>query len=113
MKILQKNYRKACEHKSSEKSSHVHHADDGDGSLEMSSFILQLIDDRNVFVCPYCQECSLQQFYSKEGCPKIYKTKSTNLFPYLNVTGLADEHVIDLEKRLISDRYKRNYDQVF
>ncbi len=72
--------------------------------LEMSSFILQLIDDRNVFVCPYCQECSLQQFYSKEGCPKIYKTKSTNLFPYLNVTGLADEHVIDLEKRLISDR---------
>ncbi|XP_064387413.1 CARD- and ANK-domain containing inflammasome adapter protein-like isoform X1 [Halichondria panicea] len=108
VKKLEESYRKACEHKSfqsSEKSSDVHQADDGDVSSGDESFH-SAIDDRNVFVCPYCQECSLQQFYSKEGCPKksiSHKTRSTNLFPYLDVTGLADEHVFDLEERLISD----------
>ena len=58
-------------------------------------------DNRDIFVCPYCKECSVQQFFFKEGCPK--KTRSleiTNLFPYLDISGLADEDVIDLEDKL-------------
>ncbi len=78
-------------------------ADDGDVSSGDESFH-SATDNRDIFVCPYCKECSPQQFFSEEGCPK--KTRSietTTLFPYLDVTGLDDEDVIDLEERLISD----------
>ncbi len=78
-------------------------ADDRDISSGDESFH-SATDNRDIFVCPYCKECSPQQFFSEEGCPK--KTRSietTTLFPYLDVTGLDDEDVIDLEERLISD----------
>ena len=59
------------------------------------------------FVCPYCGECTMEQFFSEEGCPKqvqVPKTKKKEiLFPYLNVSGLDEEDKIDLEDRLITE----------
>ncbi len=81
----------------------VEPADDGDVSSGDESFH-SATDNRDIFVCPYCKECSPQQFFSKEGCPK--KTRSletTSLFPYLDVTGLDDEDVTYLEEKLIHD----------
>ena len=81
-------------------------ADDGDVSSGDESFH-SATDNRDIFVCPYCKECSPQQFFSKEGCPR--KTKSletTSLFPYLDVTGLDDEDVKYLEEKLILDTRK-------
>ena len=105
VKILQKSHREHelvhTSNHSSEKWSDAHQ--DGDVSSGDESFH-SAIDDRDVFMCPYCQECSLQQFFSKEGCPKkTMSRETTNLFPYLDVTGLADENIVDLEERLISD----------
>ena len=81
-------------------------ADDGDVFSGDESFH-SATDNRDIFVCPYCKECSPQQFFSKEGCPR--KTKSletTSLFPYLDVTGLDDEDVKYLEEKLILDTRK-------
>ncbi len=77
--------------------------DDGDVSSGDESFH-SATDNRDIFVCPYCKECSPEQFFSKEGCPK--KTRSletTTLFPYLDVAGLDDEDVTYLGEKLILD----------
>ena len=51
------------------------------------------------FVCPYCKNCSLEQYLSDEGCPEaIGKT----LFPYLNMEGLSEEDRTVLEDTLAS-----------
>ena len=58
------------------------------------------------FVCPYCGECTMEQFFS-EGCPKQVQLSTTKkkeiLFPHLNVHSLHKEDMIDLEKRLTNE----------
>ena len=81
-------------------------ADDGDVSSGDESFH-SATDNRDIFVCPYCKECSPQQFFSKEGCPKkTISVETTTLFPYLDVAGLDDEYVKYLEEKLILDTRK-------
>ena len=60
---------------------------------------------KNVFVCPYCGECTLEQFFSDEGCPKIAPPSQEKkvLFPYLDVEGMNEADKIDLECRLKSE----------
>ena len=78
-------------------------ADDGDVSSGDESFH-SATDNRDIFVCPYCKECSPQQFFSKEGCPKkTISVETSTLFPYLDITGLDDEDVTYLEEKLIHD----------
>ena len=55
------------------------------------------------FVCPHCGKCSLEQFFSENGCPKAEQKK---LFPFLNMSALEDDAKVDLEQRLISDTRK-------
>ena len=55
------------------------------------------------FVCPNCDECSLEQFFSEKGCPKAEQKK---LFPFLDMSALEDDAKVDLEQRLISDTRK-------
>ena len=57
------------------------------------------------FICPFCKECTLERFFSEEGCP--HRTRSiegySKLFPYMDVKGLEKDDIIDLQQRLISD----------
>ncbi len=56
------------------------------------------------FLCPYCGKCSLEQFFSEEGCPIKENTSNSNvLFPYLSLSDLDDDNRIDLEGRLVDD----------
>ena len=60
---------------------------------------------KEAFVCPYCGECTLEQFFSDEGCPKIAQAlpEKKVLFPYLDVEGMNEADKIDLECRLKSE----------
>ena len=51
------------------------------------------------FLCPYCENCSLEQYLSEEGCPKA---TGKTLFPYLNTPNLSEEDRTVLEFKLIS-----------
>ena len=57
------------------------------------------------FICPFCNECTPERFFSEEGCP--HRTRSiegyTKLFPYMDVKGLEEDDIIDLQQRLLSD----------
>ncbi len=56
------------------------------------------------FSCPYCGKCSLEQFFSKDGCQKKEKpTDSKALFPYLNLVNLNEDDKSRLEYRLEED----------
>ncbi len=55
------------------------------------------------FTCPYCQQCTLEQYLSEEGCPEA---TGETLFPYLNTPALSDEDQSVLEATLISDTQK-------
>ena len=55
------------------------------------------------FVCPNCGECTLEQFFSEKGCPKVEQKTS---FPFLDMCALEDDAKVDLEQRLISDTRK-------
>ena len=58
------------------------------------------------FVCPYCGECTMEQFFSVEGCPKqthfLTNEKDKVLFPYLNLSGINEADKIDLVYRMKS-----------
>ena len=51
------------------------------------------------FLCPYCENCSLEQYLSEEGCPKA---TGKTLFPYLNTPNLPEEDRTVLELSLVS-----------
>ena len=51
------------------------------------------------FLCPYCENCSVEQYLSDEGCPKA---TGKTLFPYLNTPNLSEEDKTVLEFNLIS-----------
>ncbi len=56
------------------------------------------------FSCPYCGKCSLEQFFSKDGCPKKKNSSDSKvLFPYLNFFNLDEDEKSKLERRLIED----------
>ena len=57
------------------------------------------------FICPYCRECTLEQFFSDKGCPKIAQAllEKKVPFPYLDVEGMNEADKIDLEYRLKSE----------
>ncbi|XP_064389815.1 uncharacterized protein LOC135337765 isoform X3 [Halichondria panicea] len=87
-----------------EKESDVHQPDHSAETTDVGETSSGDEGATDIFVCPYCKECSPQQFFSEKGCPKKTRSlKITNLFPYLDVSGLADEDVIYLEEKLISD----------
>ena len=55
------------------------------------------------FVSPCCGECTMEQFFSDEGCPKLKQVsteKKRILFPYLDMSGLDEADREDLEDRL-------------
>ena len=55
------------------------------------------------FLCP-CGKCSLEQFFSDNGCPKKKSSSDSKLlFPSLNLSNLDEDSRIDLEERLIDD----------
>lgn len=60
--------------------------------------------DNDEFVCPYCKNCTMHQFFTKPGCPKRKPSiESKSLFPYLDTDSLDEDTVIDLEDRLITE----------
>ncbi len=53
------------------------------------------------FVCPYCGECTLHQYFLvNAGCPKE-PTEENTKFPFLDTSNLSADDKIDLEARLI------------
>ena len=63
----------------------------------------QSTTDQPGFVCPTCEKCSLEQFFSEKGCPKA---EQKTVFPFLNVASLDDADKIDLKERLIFETKK-------
>ena len=62
------------------------------------------VEDYPGFVCPYCRSCSLERFYSEEGCPKKKELSETkSLFPFLDVSALGEDQIKDLTTHLKSD----------
>ena len=56
------------------------------------------------FVCPFCKKCTLEQFFSPEGCPvraQLIAEDSTQKFPYLDLHHMNPIAVVDLEEQLI------------
>ena len=49
------------------------------------------------FICPYCKECTIQRYFSEEGCPK--KDPSNRLFPYLMDVREFDEDKLETKLR--------------
>ena len=65
------------------------------------------VEDYPGFVCPYCRSCSLERFYSEEGCPqKKERSEAKNLFPFLDVSALGKDQIKDLTTHLKSDTRK-------
>ena len=63
-------------------------------------------DSYDGFVCSYCGKCTMEQFYSEEGCPKRVRAtaeKNKTLFPYLDMTNVNEADRIDLQDRLKSE----------
>ena len=58
-----------------------------------------------VFVCPYCRKCTMEKFFSAEGCPQLGRESSQRKvhFPYLDLSGINEADRIDLEDRLKSE----------
>ena len=70
-------------------------------ALEQESYQIQ--GNKTFFVCKYCGKCTLEQFFSKEGCFSNLPQASTDkkiLFPYLDMSGLDEDDKIDLEDQL-------------
>ena len=66
----------------------------------------QTVCQNTAFVCPYCGECTMEEFFSDEGCPKHSEAsakKNNILFPYLDVSGLNESERNDLEYKLITE----------
>ena len=60
-------------------------------------------DAKCAFICPYCGKCTMEQFFTGEGCFKQVETgkeKKKVLFPYLDMSGLNEADRIDFEDRL-------------
>ena len=82
-------------------------ADSGVGTRESntSSVISSTFSTAHgeAFVCPYCKECTMEQFFS-EGCPKQKQLsaaeKKKPLFPYLDVSSMNEEDMFDFKERL-------------
>ena len=68
-------------------------------TLDDSKAKLQPDTNGTSFLCPYCKNCSLEQYLSEEGCPKA---TGKTLFPYLNTPNLSEEERTMLEFRLMS-----------
>ena len=61
-------------------------------------------DSNSGFVCPHCEKCTVDQYFSEEGCPlKKQATGTKTLFPYLDTSTLMKEERESLEVRLKSD----------
>ena len=71
----------------------------------MASSSLSPGNQQHSFVCPYCGECTMEQFFSDDGCPKkvISEPERRVFFPYLDLSGLDEADRIDLEDRLKYD----------
>ena len=54
------------------------------------------------FVCPFCKQCTVEEFFSKNGCPKAVScvTEQQPMFPYLNTKMLSEKDRRELESRL-------------
>ena len=60
--------------------------------------------DNSGFVCPHCEKCTIDQYFSEEGCPlKKQATGTKTLFPYLDTSALMEEERESLEMHLKSD----------
>ena len=59
--------------------------------------------DRPGFICPFCAKCTIERFFSEEGC---HNKKQETLFPQLNVSSLNENEKASLELQLSSDAEK-------
>ena len=57
-------------------------------------------NDSSGFLCPYCGKCTVEQFFSEEGCPN---KKPSPLFPNLDMSKLSESQRASLEMQLSSD----------
>ena len=65
----------------------------------------QTESQKAAFVCPYCGECTMEQFFSEEGCPRHAQVQAEKkvLFPFLDMSGLDEHDRMDLEYQLITE----------
>ena len=57
------------------------------------------------FICPFCKKCTVEQFFSKAGCPKAVScvTEQQPMFPYLDTKMLRIKDRRELESRLVRE----------
>ena len=57
------------------------------------------------FICPFCKKCTVEDFFSKAGCPKAVScvTEQQPMFPYLDTNKLCEEDREELEAKLSDD----------
>ena len=57
------------------------------------------------FVCPFCKKCTVEEFFSKAGCPNRVScvTEQQPMFPYLDTTMLRIKDRRELESRLVRE----------
>ena len=57
------------------------------------------------FICPFCKKCTVEEFFSKPGCPKAVScvTEQQPMFPYLDTTMLRIKDRRELESRLVRE----------
>lgn len=58
------------------------------------------------FVCPYCEKCTVKEFFSKTGCPGKADSsvaKKQPMFPYLNTQMISERDRQELEAMLFHD----------
>ena len=93
---LQHYYDAECKRKQSSQAQKNDEESSGDESFH--SF-----PDDDGFICPFCEKCSIEQFFSEEGCPN---RKQETLFPHLNTSSLSVNERASLEMQLSSDAQK-------
>lgn len=57
------------------------------------------------FLCPFCKKCSIEEFFSKAGCPKAVScvTEQQQMFPSLDTNILSKQDREELEAMLVRD----------
>lgn len=99
---LQKTY-KDCSNSANESADDIDSSDTSDAESFQSACSFQIEHDPG-FICPYCGECSLENFLAEEGCPKKEESSDpATMFPFLNVDALDDDEKKDLEVHLKSE----------
>ena len=61
------------------------------------------------FICPFCKGCTVETFFSKNGCPSAKKNEQDPLFPYLDLSALSESERLLLKGKLKDETIKMMY----